>query len=46
MSAIAGAIIAAVVGAVIAGAASFGLVSSQTAVPAPVDKEYVVYGTS
>jgi hypothetical protein len=40
-----GAVIAAVVGAVIAGGASFGLVASQTAVPAPIDKEYVVYGT-
>lgn len=46
MSALLGAFIAAIVGAVIAGAASFGLVTSQTAVPAPVDKEYVVYGTS
>ncbi len=46
MSGIAGAIIAAVVGGVIAAGASFGLVSSQTAVPAPVDKEYVVYGTN
>ena len=46
MSGIAGAIIAAVVGGVIAGGASFGLVSSQTAVPAPVDKQYVVYGTN
>jgi hypothetical protein len=41
-----GPIVAAVVRAVIAGGAAFGLVSSQTAVPAPVDKEYVVYGTN
>jgi hypothetical protein len=40
-----GAIIAAIVGALVAGGATFGLVSSLTAVPAPVDKEYVVYGT-
>lgn len=46
MSALLGAFIAAIVGAVIAGGAAFGLVSSQTAVPAPIDKEYVVYGTS
>ncbi len=46
MSGFAGAAIAAVVGALIAGGASLGLVSSQTAVPAPIDKEYVVYGTN
>jgi ABC-type xylose transport system permease subunit len=45
VSALLGAFIAALVGALIAAGASFGLVSSQTAVPAPIDKEYVVYGT-
>lgn len=46
MNPLLGAIIAAVVGAVVAGAASFGLVTSQTAAPAPIDKPYIVYGTS
>jgi hypothetical protein len=46
VSGILGAIIAAIVGALLAGGASFGLVNSLTAVPAPVDKEYVVYGTN
>jgi hypothetical protein len=41
-----GPIIAAVVGAVVAAGASFGLVSSQTAVPPTVDQPYVVYGTT
>lgn len=41
-----GPIIAAVVGAVLAAGASFGIVSSQTAVPPTVDTPYVVYGTS
>jgi hypothetical protein len=37
------AIIAAVVGAVLAALASFGLVSSQTAAPDPVTTPYVTY---
>lgn len=41
-----GPIIAAVVGAVLAGGATFGLISSQTAVPPTVDKPYVVYGST
>lgn len=41
-----GAIIAAVVGVVIAIGAAFGIVSSQTATPAPVDKPFIVYGDS
>lgn len=41
-----GPIIAAVVGAVVAGGASFGLISSQTAVPPTVDAPYVVYGVT
>lgn len=40
----AGAIIAAVVGAILAIGAAFGIVSSQTATPAPVDKPFIVYG--
>ena len=40
----AGAIIASVVGAVLAIGAAFGIVSSQTATPAPVDKPFIVYG--
>ncbi len=39
-------LLAAIVGAILAGVVSFGLVSSQTAVPAPVDKPYIVYGNS
>ncbi|HQR78878.1 MAG TPA: hypothetical protein PLT68_01525 [Actinomycetota bacterium] len=39
-----GAIIAAVVGAILAIGAAFGIVSSQTASPAPVDKPFIVYG--
>lgn len=46
MSGPAGAIIAAVVGIVIAIGAAFGIVSSQTATPAPVDKPFIVYGDS
>ena len=46
MSAGIGALIAAIVGTVLAGLASFGLVSSQSATPAPIDKPYIVYGTS
>ncbi|HRY08872.1 MAG: hypothetical protein H6528_01455 [Actinobacteria bacterium] len=42
----AGAIIAAVVGAILAVGAAFGIVSSQTASPAPVDKPFIVYGDS
>lgn len=45
-SGIVGIIIAAVVGAVVAGGASFGIISSQTAVPPTVDAPYVVYGSS
>lgn len=41
-----GPIIAAVVGAVVAAGASFGIVSSQTAVPPTVDAPYVVYGST
>ena len=43
---IVGIIVAAVVGAVVAGGASFGIISSQTAVPPTVDAPYVVYGTT
>ena len=46
MGAVIGPIIAAVVGAVVAGGAAFGLISSQTAVPPTVDAPYVVYGSS
>lgn len=46
MNLVIGPIIAAVVGAVLAGGVSFGLVSSQTAVPATVDAPYVVYGSN
>ena len=42
----AGAIIAAVVGAILAVGAAFGIVSSQTATPGPVDKPFIVYGDS
>ena len=42
----AGAIIAAVVGAILAVGAAFGIVSSQTATPAPVDKPFILYGDS
>lgn len=41
-----GAIVAAVVGAVIAVGAAFGIVSSQSGSPAPVDKPFIVYGES
>lgn len=41
-----GPIIAAVVGAVVAGGVSFGVISSQTAVPPTVDAPYVVYGSN
>jgi hypothetical protein len=46
MSGPAGAIIAAVVGIVLAVGAAFGIVSSQTASTAPVDKPFIVYGDS
>ena len=46
MNLVIGPIIAAVVGAVLAGGVSFGLISSQTAVPATVDSPYVVYGSN
>lgn len=46
MSGPAGAIIAAIVGTVLAIGAAFGIVSSQTASPAPVDKPFIVYGDS
>ncbi|MEZ5116856.1 MAG: hypothetical protein R2737_11365 [Candidatus Nanopelagicales bacterium] len=46
MSALLGPIVAVVVGAVVAGGAAFGLVSSQSAVPAPADAPYVVYGAT
>jgi hypothetical protein len=39
-------VISAVVGGVLAVALGFGLVSSQTSSPAPVDTPYIVYGTS
>jgi hypothetical protein len=41
-----GALIAAIVGAILAALAAFGLVSTQSASPAPIDKPYIVYGTS
>lgn len=41
-----GPIIAVVVGAVLAVVAAFGVVSSQTATPSPVDQPYIVYGDS
>jgi len=44
VSGILGAIIAAVVGALLAFGGTSLLVNSQTAVPAPVDKPYIVYG--
>lgn len=40
----AGAIVAGIVGIVLAIGAAFGIVSSQTATPAPVDKPFIVYG--
>ncbi len=46
MVSIIGPVIAAVVGVVLAGGASFGLIASQTAVPATVDAPYVVYGST
>lgn len=46
MSIVIGPIVAAVVGAVLAGGAAFGLISSQAAVPPTVDAPYVVYGST
>lgn len=43
---IVGIVISSVVGAVLAGGASFGVISSQTAVPPTVDAPYVVYGSN
>ena len=45
MSGLLGAIIAAVVGGLLAFGGTSLLVNSQTAVPAPVDKPYIVYGS-
>ncbi len=42
----AGGLIAAVIGLILAIAAAFGIVSSQTATPAPVDQPFIVYGDS
>lgn len=44
MSGIVGAIIAAVVGSLVAFGGVSLVVNSQTAIPAPVDKPYIVYG--
>ena len=44
MSGPAGAIISGIVGIVLAIGAAFGIVSSQTATPGPVDKPFIVYG--
>jgi hypothetical protein len=41
-----GGLVAALLGALLAFGASFGLVNSQTAVPSPVNSPYVVYGES
>lgn len=41
-----GAIIAAVVGLLLAILAAFGIVSSQSASPSPVDQPFIVYGDS
>jgi hypothetical protein len=41
-----GAIVAGVVGMIVAGGLAFGLVSSQTATPPTVDAPYIVYGTT
>jgi hypothetical protein len=46
MSGPAGAVVAGIVGIVLAIGAAFGIVSSQTATPAPVDKPFIVYGDS
>lgn len=43
---IVGIVISSVVGAVLAGGAAFGIISSQTAVPPTVDAPYVVYGSN
>lgn len=39
-----GAIVAGVVGVILAVGAAFGIVSSQTSTPAPVDQPFIVYG--
>lgn len=39
-----GPVVAAVTGTIIAGGAAFGIVSSQTGVPEPVNEPYIVYG--
>lgn len=39
-------IVSAIVGGVLALLAGFGLINSQSAVPAPVDAPYIVYGQS
>ncbi len=44
MSGIIGAIIAAVVGGLLAFGGTSLLVNSQTAIPSPIDKPYIVYG--
>ena len=41
-----GPIIAAIIGAALAGGAAFGVISAETAVPSPVDAPFVVYGTN
>lgn len=46
MSGPAGAIVAGVVGLLIAVGAAFGIVSSQTSTPAPNDQPFIVYGDS
>lgn len=46
MGGVLAAVVAALVGGVLALVAGFGLVSSQTAVPAVVDAPYITYGQS
>ncbi len=46
MSVILGPIVAAVVGAVLAGGAAFAVISTQSALPPTVDAPYVVYGST
>lgn len=46
MSGPVGAIVAGVVGVILAVGAAFGIVSSQTATPSPVDQPFIVYGDS
>ncbi len=45
MNAVLGPIVAVVVGGIIAGLGSWGLVASQTATPEPPNAPFVVYGT-